>query len=97
MGILKKAAISALAVMMLAGCYKVTYVSDKPMGETQTGSQSFFIFGLAGQANINVPQMCPNGAARLIVQQTFVDGLLGAITFGIYTPRSYELTCAKGG
>jgi hypothetical protein len=29
-------------------------------------------------------------------QQSFVDGLLGAITIGIYIPRTIEIECAGG-
>jgi len=29
------------------------------------------------------------------VQQTFVNGLLGVVTFGIYTPREARVYCAK--
>ncbi|EUB39888.1 lipoprotein bor domain protein, partial [Klebsiella sp. AS10] len=32
---------------------------------------------------------------RTEVQQTFVNGLLGFVTLGIYTPREARVYCAK--
>ena len=41
----------------------------------------------------------PGGGAdkvvRTEVQQTFVNGLLGFVTLGIYTPREARVYCAK--
>ena len=34
--------------------------------------------------------------ARVETQQTFLNGLVGALTLGIYTPQSATITCAAG-
>ena len=37
---------------------------------------------------------CPDGLAKVESQQTFLNGLVGILTFGIYTPMRITVTCA---
>ena len=39
---------------------------------------------------------CPTGVARVETRQSFVNGLVGILTFGIYTPMEIIVTCANG-
>ena len=39
---------------------------------------------------------CTHGVAKVETQQSFVNGLVGIITFGIYTPMEIKVTCAAG-
>jgi hypothetical protein len=41
-------------------------------------------------------QGCPAGVARVETRQSFANGLVGMITFGIYTPMEIIVTCADG-
>ena len=95
----KRLGAALLAGMMLfsVGCFNVNYVTDKPVGETKEGSNSFFLFGLVGDKTVDAKSLCPSGTARLTIKQSFVDGLLGTLTIGIYTPRSYKIVCARSG
>ena len=45
---------------------------------------------------IDVSAECPGGIAKVETQQTFANGLVGAVTFGIFTPQSATITCAAG-
>lgn len=61
---------------------------------TWESSKAFFLWGLIGQANVNVDQICHGrGVKQMQAQDTFVDGLLGTITFGIYMPRTAKVWC----
>ena len=70
----------------------------------QTGSSStkgnhhhhFFVSGI-GQKKIDAAKIC-GGAENVVkteTQQTFVNGLLGFITLGIYTPLEARVYCSQ--
>jgi len=40
---------------------------------------------------------CPGGVSKVETQLSFVNMLVAAITFDIYTPMSIKVTCATGG
>ncbi|MBV8762122.1 MAG: hypothetical protein JO257_32815 [Deltaproteobacteria bacterium] len=82
----------------LAGCFKVTYTNPAlPMnGQVVEQKGSFFIFGLAGNAEIPVYQMCPGGVSEIRSGHGVGDIVLTILTLGIYTPRSYEIACGGG-
>jgi hypothetical protein len=39
---------------------------------------------------------CPSGAATIVTEQSFLNGLVGVLTIGIYTPQHVTVTCASG-
>ena len=84
-----------LLLMCNTACYHLTYTTGKPRsGDSQTGTTHFFLWGLAGHSNVDLSAKCPYGVSKLRAWQSFGDGALRVITFGIYTPRSYEVWCA---
>ena len=57
-------------------------------------SQPFFIYGIGQSQDFDVAQACgKKKPTRIETSQTFIDGLVGVVTFGIYTPRSIEVYC----
>ncbi|MFW2404951.1 MAG: Bor family protein [Gammaproteobacteria bacterium] len=86
------------AVALLAGCSTVTIkprtdvaVSDVPSYEQ---TRDFFLWGLVGEERVNVSEVCEGKpAAQMQSQQTFVNGFLGLITLGIYSPHSVKVWC----
>ena len=46
-------------------------------------------------STVETMQGCPAGVARVETRQSFVNGLVGLITFGIYTPMEIVVTCAN--
>ena len=83
----------------LTGCASVTIT---PNGEqkltsepTYESSEAFYFWGLTPDVKeVNVSDICPgNGVRQMQAQNTFMDGLLGAVTFGIYAPRSVKVWC----
>lgn len=55
-----------------------------------------YLFGLVPAAEISTVAECPSGVAVIETQQTFLNGLVGALTLGIYTPQTVRITCAAG-
>ncbi|HEX3160422.1 MAG TPA: Bor family protein [Gemmatimonadaceae bacterium] len=86
----------ALALFSTAGCYHAVVDTGRP-ADTKVVDKpwvSTFVFGLVPAQVINVAAECPRGIAKVETQQTFVNGLVGVVTLGIYTPQSARITCA---
>ncbi|KAB2911003.1 MAG: hypothetical protein F9K40_01570 [Kofleriaceae bacterium] len=78
-------------VLLATGCYHVTtHTGRPPSAMVQKKKAHMFLFGLVGHES-NAP--CP--PATIETQQGVVDWLLGAVSFGLYTPYSLTVTCAS--
>ena len=83
---------SALA-LLITGCAQQTFtVQNKPAAvapkETITHLFYFVSMGIGAKKTVDAAEIC-GGAENVVkteTQQTFVNGLLGFITLGIYTP-----------
>ncbi|MCZ2721461.1 Bor family protein [Marinomonas sp. 15G1-11] len=84
---------------LLFGCATQTFNLENS-NAPHTGAdnqQSFFISGIGQEKQINAAEIC-HGADNVVkvqTEQTFVNGLLGIITFGIYTPRQARVFCKQ--
>ena len=88
-----------VAVLVMTGCAAQTFNINGSNGDVPTvqKSQTFFISGLGQQKVIDAAAVC-GGADKVVkveAQHTFVNGLLGMITIGIYTPRDVKVYCAS--
>lgn len=89
-------ALAAMAVASTACYHQVvntgraasTTVVDKPWVPT-------FIFGLVEAKPIDVRAQCSQGVAVVTTEQSFLNGLVGALTVGIFTPQHVTVTCAS--
>ena len=83
------------ASMLLTSCYSYTSVVGKgAQGNSQTTKWNHYvIYGLAPVGVSDSKQMA-YGAENYTVhtRQSFVNGLVSAITFGIYTPTTTTVT-----
>ncbi|WP_298364226.1 Bor family protein [uncultured Lutibacter sp.] len=81
--------------MLLSSCYSYTsVVGDGAKGNSQTTQWNHYVvYGLAPVGVSNSKQMA-NGAKDYTVttRQSFVNGLVSALTFGIYTPTTTTVT-----
>jgi uncharacterized lipoprotein YajG len=81
----------------LFGCASQTFTINGESGDVPTTqkSQHFFINGLAQEKITNAAEVCGgvDNIVKVEAQHTFMNGLLGAITYGIYTPRSAKVYC----
>lgn len=97
---MKKLAVATSVTLLLtglAGCTTQTYiVSEKPAAQKASYDkmQHFFIGGIGQQAEKNTNEVCVNGSvAKVQTQQTFLNGLLGMLSYGIYAPRDMRVYC----
>ena len=93
--------VAGLAALFLAtGCHTVRFQTNLPPGGAKYEEKgNFFLWGLVGEKEVDLKKVCPAGPARWQNQQTFVDGLIGFVTLGIYIPRTIDVECtaAKAG
>ncbi len=92
---LAKLVVICLAIATLtSSCYSHTFaIGDGPQtGVTVEKKNHFFLFGLI-PGNVSDPKAMAGGAADFEITevQTFVDGLIGTLTFGIYTPSTTKV------
>ena len=87
---MKNATATALA-LLITGCAQQTFtVQNKPAAVAPKGKPSPIISSVSGigqKKTVDAAKIC--GGAENVVKtetQTFVNGLLGFITLGIYTP-----------
>jgi hypothetical protein len=97
MRLLARSSLVALA-LATGACYHQIVTTGRTPGTTVVEKPwtSTFIFGLVPAQEINTAAQCPNGVATVETQQTFLNGLVGALTLGIYTPQDVRITCATG-
>lgn len=88
----------ALLAILLSSCYHAQIITDaQPSGQVIDEPWAHgFIFGLVAPDEIRTASECPNGVAKVETQISFLNGLVSAITFNIYTPMHITVTCAAG-
>lgn len=91
----KMMTVAFAGAMLLTSCYSYTsVVGEGAQGNSQTTQWNHYvIYGLAPVGVSNSKQMA-DGAKNYTVhtRQSFVNGLVSAITFGIYTPTTTTVT-----
>ena len=96
---MKHSASIALALgLVLSGCYHQVVQTGRPPGPTVVKKPwtATWLWGIVPATPIDVTRDCPGGIATVETKQTFMNGLVGALTIGIYTPRDVTVTCASG-
>lgn len=83
--------------ILVSSCSSQTFNINGANGEipTSQSSQHFFINGIGQEKIINAAEIC-GGVEKIVKvesQQTFLNGFLGVITAGIYTPRDVKIYC----
>ncbi len=78
------------------GCYAVRYQTRATAsGRKHTIPAHFFLWGLAGEKDVDLDAVCPEGPARWSNHASAVDVLLTVITVGIYSPRTITVECER--
>ena len=63
---------------------------------TKTITHHFFVSGIGQKKTVDAAKIC--GGAKMLLKQkpeAFVNGLLGFITLGIYTPLEARVYCSQ--
>ena len=84
------------AALLLAGCYHVTVVTSAAPPGTHVNKewQNSFVYGLVPPPELNVKDQCPQGVTKVETERSFLNGLVSALTWSIYTPMHTEVTCS---
>ena len=83
---------------LLSGCFHQIVQTGRTPGTTvvERPWTATWLWGLVPAEEISVVAQCPNGVATIETQQSFLNGLVGGLTLGIYTPQEVRVTCASG-
>lgn len=85
-----------LALAGLSGCYH-TKVTTGLTPSSQVYEIPFahsFVYGLVPPDEVRGAERCPSGVAIVESEISFVNGLVSALTFSLYTPMHIKVTCA---
>lgn len=88
--------LAAGMLVFTSACYHATVETGLTPG-TETVEKKFaasWIHGLVPPSTVSTAAQCRTGVARVETQLSFVNMLVGAITFGIFTPMHIKATCA---
>jgi hypothetical protein len=86
----------AIAALALAGCQTVRFQAGRQPAPTHVQQDAhYFLWGLVGEARVDLDAACPNGVAAFRVEARTGDYLLDVITLGIYSPRTISIECAE--
>ena len=80
---------TALALLIFRMCSTDVYCSKQPaaVARKETITHHFFVSGIGQKKTVDAAKICIcRKCCQTETQQTFVNGLLGFITLGIYTP-----------
>lgn len=83
-----------LGLLTLNSCYTYTWTvgSGPKTGITEQGMNSHLIFGLVDLKQTDWKTLAGDATDyRVIHEHTFIDGLVAAITFGIFTPTTTKV------
>lgn len=88
-----------LASVGLGGCWRMTIKSGLPTGNTPIEYDgkwhSGLIYGLAELSGpYDLHKACTQGWSEIHTETSFVNGLVQAFTWNIYTPQSVTIRCA---
>ena len=85
--------------LLIAGCAQQTFtVQNKPaaVAPKETITHHFFVSGIGQKKTVDAAKfVAAENIVKTETQQTFVNGLLGFITLGIYTPLEARVYCSQ--
>lgn len=91
--------IAAGIMLAASGCATQSFVVNEPTATVATTDvmQPFFISGLGQTQEIDAAEICDGAenVGRVETQMSFMNGLLGALSSGIYTPRQATVYCVQ--
>ena len=85
---MKKMLLATALALLITGCAQQTFTVQNKPAALQKPCHHFFVSGIGRRKLSDAAKIC-GGAENVVkteTQQTFVNGLLGFITLGIYTP-----------
>ena len=88
-----------IIVFFIIACkFKVQYPSEFPSKTIITREENFWFWGLIGEKNYEVYNLCSDGRIYEIrLNSTFLQSTLTVLSFGIYSPRTTTIVCSIRG
>lgn len=85
-----------LPLVLFTGCYhaRITMDAEPSAKVIDRPFASAWIYGLVPPKTVEAEKECERGVASVETRLSFVNQLVGALTFGIYTPMHIRITCA---
>ena len=85
-----------VAALVLPGCYHARIETGARPGPIQIDRPFAlsFVYGLVPPPTVETMEKCPAGVAVVETQQSFLNGLVSALTAGLVTPMQITVTCA---
>jgi hypothetical protein len=86
-------------VVALTACYHATIDTGRSPSPEIINQPwaSGWIYGLVPPKTVETMAKCPNGVSKVETMHSFLNSLVGGLTFGIYTPITIKVTCAASG
>jgi hypothetical protein len=91
--------VAGVLLLGMGACYEHTIAvrGGAPHGPVVYDHwQNYWLGGLIGHTRMTIEDICPSGRATIVAKQTFLNGLVAALTSGIYTPTTLRIHCADG-
>ena len=93
---MKKILICAGLLLALSSCSTQRFDMDGKRATIPSyeGTSHFVFWGIGQEKDYNPREICGNrGVSSINTHHSFLDGLFGVITWGIYAPESYAIYC----
>lgn len=95
--LVRRVLLAAVTMLLATGCFHATIETGLPAGTdvvTKPWAHAF-VYGLVPPATVETAAKCKNGAAKVETQISFLNGLVAALTWSLYTPMTITVTCAS--
>lgn len=91
-----RALVAAAAALALAACHTVRYDAGRAVSQRRWESTvHFFLWGLVGEARIDLDAACPEGVARFRNEAGPLHWVAQVGTLGLWSPRRVVVECAE--
>ena len=86
-------------LLLLSGCkVQVQYPSEFPSKTVITNEETFWFWGLIGEKNYEVNDLCPQGRVYEVrIYNTTLQSTYTMLSLGIYSPRTVTIVCSIRG
>jgi Bor protein len=86
-----------ILLLSFAACFHQVVQTGRPASQTVVDKPwvATWLWGLVPAKELDMRASCPSGVAVVETEQSFVNGLVAAVTLGIFTPQHVRVTCAS--
>lgn len=92
----RTATLLAVVGLTTAACFHQSVQSGLQPSSTVVEHEfvATWLWGIVPAKPIDVRETCRSGVAQVETEQSFVNGLVGVLTIGIFSPQRLRVTCA---